>query len=255
MYVTVSRYNYKTYEGVVTVYDSPPAPLPSSSELGMIKGGDQSHADQVAYWFEGRSGSLMVTYEAYDIDSSKEVQILINGRRAGYVPLTPNDAWGASFTLVLPDSMVNDESSNILVFDNTFNPPKMLWWGVRNVTIQDAQTPEGIPIPSPDPYGMIKGGDQSHADQVAYWFEGRSGSVTIRYEAYDIDSSKEVQILINGQRAGYVPLTPNDGWGGFCTIVLPDGMVNNGDFNILIFDNTFNPPKKLWWGVRNVSIQ
>ena len=255
MYVTVSRYNYQTYEGIVTVSDSPPVPLPSSSEFGMIKGSDQSHPNEVLYSFEGTIGNVVIEYEAYDIDSGKEVQILINGQHAGYVPLTPNDGWGGPVTIVLPDNMVNDATVNTLVFDNTFNPPKMLWWGVRNVNIQGSEVPDGLPLPAVDAYGMIKDGDQSHADQVTYWFEGQSGNVMLEYEVYDIDSAKEVQILINGQLAGYVPITPNISWSGPFTIVLPDSMVNDAAANTLVFDNTFNPPKMLWWGVKNVSIQ
>jgi hypothetical protein len=255
MYVTVSRYNYRSYEGMVTVYDTPPVPLPVSSEYGMIKGGDQSHANEVLYSFEGTTGNVVIEYEVYDIDSGNEVQILINGQRVGYAPLTPNLAWGGPFTIVLPDSMVNDAAINTLVFDNTFNPPKVLWWGVRNVAIQSSGVPGGISLPAVDAYGMIKDGDQNHADQVTYWFEGRSGSVVVEYEAYDIDSAKEVQILINGQRAGYVAITPNLTWGGPFTIVLPDGMVNDAAINTLVFDNTFNPPKVLWWGIRNAAIQ
>jgi hypothetical protein len=52
------------------------------------------------------------------------------------VAITPNLTWSGPFTIVLPDGMVNDAAINTLVFDNTFNPPKVLWWGIRNAAIQ-----------------------------------------------------------------------------------------------------------------------
>jgi hypothetical protein len=136
MQVTVSRYNYRSYEGTVSVYDSSPVPLPALTEYGKIKGGDQSHVNQVSYWFEGRTGNVVIRYESYDIDFANEVQILINGQRVGYAAITPNDGWGGPFSITLPGSLVNDTTTNTLVFDATRNPPQALWWGVRNVTLE-----------------------------------------------------------------------------------------------------------------------
>jgi hypothetical protein len=37
-------------------------------------------------------------------------------------------------------------------------------------------------------------------------------------------------------------------------ITLPDAFVENSLENYLTFNNTANPPKTWWWGVRNVSV-
>jgi hypothetical protein len=255
MLLTISRYNYRSYEDTVRVLDSIPVALPAAGEYGRIKSGEQTHVNEIQYSFEGTTGNVTIDYEAYDIDSTKEVQILINGQRAGYMAVSPNDGWGGPFSIILSDNAVNDDSLNILAFDNTSNPPKSLWWGVRNVSVNGADVPDGIPLPAGKAYGRIKNGDEAHTDQVTYWFEGRSGNVVIRYGAYDIDSAKEVQILVNGQSVGYVSITPNNGWAGPFTIMLPDNLVNDASSNTLVFDNTYNPPNLLWWGIRNVALQ
>ena len=111
-----------------------------------------------------------------------------------------------------------------------------------------------IPLPSGNAYGKIKGGDQSHIDKVNYSFGGLSGNVTLNYEAWDVDYTKEVEIILNGTHIGYAPKTGNDSWGGVQTITLPDALVNDSSDNYLTFNHTANPPKQWYWGVRNVSV-
>jgi len=42
---------------------------------------------------------------------------------------------------------------------------------------------------------------------VDFKFTGNRKSVTIHYEAFDVDYDDEVEILINQKRIGYVPKT------------------------------------------------
>ncbi len=110
-----------------------------------------------------------------------------------------------------------------------------------------------IPLPSADAYGNIKNGDQSHIDEVNYRFGGFTGDVTLYYEAWDVDSTTEIEIVLNGTHIGYAPKTVNESWGGMQTITLPDALVNDSSNNYLTFNNTSNPPNQYYWGMRNVS--
>ena len=70
-----------------------------------------------------------------------------------------------------------------------------------------------IPLPAPEAYGRILGGDQTHINEVNYSFDGMPGEVTLYYQAWDVDFSTEVEILVNGESVGYAPTTANETWG------------------------------------------
>ena len=230
----------------------PPIPLPAPEAYGRISGGDQTHVNEVNYRFEGTPGDVTIRYQVWDVDFANEVEILVNGVRAGYAAVTPNNTWSEARYIVLPDAAVFDDEENELTFNNTYNPPKTYWWGVRNVSVFE-ECPDCIPLPDAAAYGRISGGDQTHANEVNYLFIGAPGNVTIFYQVWDVDLSTEVKILVNGEVLGYAPVTPNETWSGTLSVVLPDAMVFDGITNVLTFDNTYNPPKTYRWGVRNVT--
>ncbi len=241
----------------VSMWDGCPEciPLPDSREYGNISGGDQTHIDQVNYSFEGIPGDVTIAYKVYDVDFSDEVEILVNGIHVTYAEITLNASWSELRSIVLPDVCVLDGQVNVLTFRNTYNPPKTYWWGVGNASIlREAECPDCIPLPDYGDYGRISGGDQAHADEVDFSFEGMPGEVTIVYEVWDVDFSNEVEIRLNGVPLAYASVTADNAWSDLKSIVLPDCLVFDSGTNVLTFNSTYNPPKTYWWGVGNVSI-
>jgi predicted GH43/DUF377 family glycosyl hydrolase len=224
-------------------------PLPAASAYGNIRGGDQSHSDQVTYCFSGQPGDMFLSFQAYDIDTQDEVDVLLNGTKVFDVPVTPNNAWGGLFGVLLPNELIDDLDDNELVFDNTTNPPKNSRWGVRRVSVDPF-----FALPSAAAYGRIHGGDHAHADKVVYFFSGQPGDLNMTYEVYDIDGILEVDIILNGVKIHDVARTSNNQWSPARTLLLPDAFTNDAGINVLIFDNTSNPPRESYWGVRNVSV-
>lgn len=239
----------------VSVYDACPdcVPLPDAGAYGRIVGGDQTHVEEVDYSFEGTAGDVVIAYQIWDVDFATEVEILVNGVSVDYAPVTLNESWSGLLYITLPDDAVFDHAGNVLTFDNTYNPPLTYWWGVRDVSVYDGCT-DCIPLPSAEACGRISGGDETHVNEVNYSFGGETGDVTVYYEVWDVDFSTEVEILVNGQSAGFAPVTPNNSWGSTESVVLPDAWVDDFSENVLTFTNTYNPPNTYWWGVRNVSI-
>ncbi len=229
--------------------------LPSTSPLGKIPDGDETHADKVAYSFAGVSGDVHVSYEGFDIDNEVEVRVFVNGRPVDYMTETANNSWGNMKMITLPDNLVNDWSQNILTFDSTYNEGSVTkyWWGVRNVSIGSTI----IALPSALPLGKIPDGDETHADKVVYSFEGISGDVQVNCEGFDIDNEVEVRVFVNGNPVDYMAETANNSWGNMKMIILPDNLVNDSSQNVLTFDSTYNEGSvtKYWWGVRNVTVQ
>jgi hypothetical protein len=228
-------------------------PLDGGGTYGKVLGGDETHADEVSYTFDGVSGDVTMAYEAWDVDSPDEVELLVNGVHVSHVPVTADESWSGTRLVVLPDALVFDSGTNVLTFSNTNNPPAEEWWGVRDVSIWDG-CPECIPLPDNGAYGRISGGDQTHVEEVNYRFDGVAGDVTIVYKVWDVDFSDEVEVLINGVHLAYAETTANVSWSGVRQIVVPDGDVLDSQVNILTFNNTRNPPLTYAWGVGNVSI-
>ncbi len=224
-------------------------PLPAAAAYGNIPGEDQSHPNEVTYIFPGRAGHLHLSFQAYDIDTPDEVKILLNGTQVANAPLTADNQWSGNLGVVLPDALVNNASSNLVIFDNTKNPPGALQWGVRQVSIENC-----FELPSTVAYGKIPSGNQTHVDRVIYWFPGKVGDVNLFYEAYDINDTDELDIIFNGTKLRDEAITAANSWSTIRTLLLPEAMVNDTETNIVIFDNTKNPPNALNWGVKNVSI-
>lgn len=105
---------------------------------------DQSHMYQVAINFEYLGGRVTLQYGAWGVDKVDELEIWVNDKKAGAVPLTMN-RWVYGLKLVVPRDLLKKGQSNQVVFKNTRNPPKQDTWEVCYVQIiQEA-------IPPPDP--------------------------------------------------------------------------------------------------------
>ncbi len=224
--------------------------LPASEAYGNINEGNSSHPDKVTYCFAGQAGNLFLSFEAHDIDTNQEVDVLLNGVKIFDVPLTANNSWSGLIGVLLPDELINDHGENELIFDNTKNPPQSLIWGVRRVSVDPF-----FGLPSTAAYGKIPGGDQAHADKVIYFFSGRSGDLNLFYEVYDIDNVNELDVLLNGAKISDETTTANNTWSRPRTLRLPDALVNDAGINVLIFDSPGNPPLQWYWGVRNVHVE
>jgi PKD repeat protein len=109
--------------------------LPDTHAYGKIPGGDQTHVDKVIYCFPAMSGSPMLAYQVYDIDTNVEGDVFLNNKKIIDLDPSGNNLWSATRTFSLPDSLVHDAATNVLVFDNTKNPPNSNEWGVRQVSV------------------------------------------------------------------------------------------------------------------------
>ncbi|MGH7494613.1 MAG: LamG-like jellyroll fold domain-containing protein [bacterium] len=224
-------------------------PLPAAAAYGNLNNQNQTHSDKVTYCFPGQTRDKYLTFEVFDIDQSDEVDVLLNGAHILNAPVTANNGWSGLIGVLLSDAQMHDEQSNELIFDNRKNPPSSWRWGVRRVSVDPFYA-----LPSPAAYGKIPGGDQAHADKVVYFFSGQPGDLNLRFEAYDVDQSYEVDVVLNGAKIHDVAITPNESWSEARTRLLPDDRVYDQGINVLIFENTQNPPREWLWGVRNVSV-
>jgi len=110
--------------------------LPALETHGFIPGAVSGNMDHAQYRFEGKPGDMVVQYQAYDVDSEIEVEIVLNGRHIGFVPTTEDSQWGETRAITLPQNLIHENGPNVLEFSNTSNPPQTYVWAVRNVSIR-----------------------------------------------------------------------------------------------------------------------
>lgn len=224
-------------------------PLPAGEAYGNINPQNQTHPEQVTYCFEAPAGDRYLSFAMYDIDLANEVRVSLNGETLLHAPITANNTWSSLAGVLLSDAQIRKGQANTLVFDNTRNPPQGWRWGVRQVSVDPFYA-----LPSPAAYGNITGGDTQHGDKVVYFFSGQPGDLNLAYQIFDIDHLDEVDIVLNATKLHDEALTSNESWSETRNLLLPDELVINNGINVLIFENTKNPPRNWRWGVRNVSV-
>ena len=105
---------------------------------------DRTHPTKVMLDFEYMSGRVTLRYGAWGIDKVDEVEILLNGKKVGQVPVNKT-AWEYGRKLVLPREGLKKGATNRITFRNTRNPANDDPWELCYIEIiQEA-------IPPPDP--------------------------------------------------------------------------------------------------------
>lgn len=239
---------------VAALLDHHCIPLPEDRALGYIRGVDHAHVKEICYSFLGRPGDVNFCYQAFDVDTPSEIDVLLNGVKIHDEKATSDSSWSADRNLLLKDAWVHDSGLNEIRFVNVENSAHgaKKYWGVRNTGLSSC-TPlsySGIAL------GYLQNGDANHADKVQFNFFAPPGNFRLIYEIYDVDTANEINLLLNGVKVRDEAITRNNAWSEKRELLLPDSLVHDFGRNVLTFDNTKNPEAEwVWiWGVRNVAI-
>jgi hypothetical protein len=95
--------------------------------------------------------------------------------------------------------------------------------------------------------------DKSHLTQVLFDFDYLGGRATLQYGAWGIDKMGELDILLNGEVVGKVPLTMRR-WVYGLKLVLPRDKLKKNTSNRVGFRNTLNPSAKETWQICYVQM-
>jgi len=105
---------------------------------------DKSHKSKVIIDFEYLGGRVTLRYGAWGIDKVGEVEVLLNDKAAGQVPVNKT-AWEYGRKLVLPREGLKKGKTNRITFKNTRNPANDDKWEICYIQIDQ----EAIPPPNP----------------------------------------------------------------------------------------------------------
>jgi pSer/pThr/pTyr-binding forkhead associated (FHA) protein len=120
----------------------------------------------------------------------------------------------------------------------------------KSIVRDDSHIP--ITLPAKEIYGNCKQ-DRTHKDKIIFTFKGKEDSKAfLTYIIGGIDTKDEIVISLNGEVVGNSPVTL--GWKEVKNIRLHWEQISSSSDNLLIFDNTLNPPGDEAWGVREVNI-
>ncbi|NOZ87095.1 MAG: FHA domain-containing protein [Deltaproteobacteria bacterium] len=114
---------------------------PLSGPLGYCDE-DRSHPDELRIRFKYGSGRATLEYSVYNVTSGGEIKIKVNGVDVSEAPLSPGK-WTEGIRMVIPKTHLLENADNLLVFDNTFNPPKRREWAVGDIKVTEEPLPKG----------------------------------------------------------------------------------------------------------------
>jgi pSer/pThr/pTyr-binding forkhead associated (FHA) protein len=106
-------------------------------------------------------------------------------------------------------------------------------------------------------FGLGEEVDYTRVDEKAFEFDvnvALSPLALLHFQAKEI-SQGEVAILVNGKEVGLVPADGLDSTDRFHDVVIHSKFLKKGETNVLVFDNTKNPPGKDPWRVWNLWME
>ena len=240
----------RKFWGIDNMFVSPCPILPSFERFGSFQNSEET-IDTLRFAFTEQSGYMILHYQVYDIDSSDSLDIVLNGYKINTAMPTAAGQWSATRSLLLPFKFIKSHEVNEIRFVNKRNheQEEQSFWGVRNLRIKNCSYP-----PGKDGIGYIAGGDTTHIDLACFIFPGRAGDFNLSIEAYDIDDTSETAIILNNTLIGHLAPGPQRAWSGQQTFFIADSLMMDSVSNYLVFDNTGNPPRQRYWGVRDLQI-
>ncbi|MEX0310467.1 MAG: S8 family serine peptidase [Tateyamaria sp.] len=161
--------------------------------------------------FTGGVEELELTFDAFDIDSNGEVEVLLNGVSLAAIAKGINNGFSEQvITIPLADQLVGE---NTLTFEQTVNNGYK--WGVTNVMVA---TPGAADAPIPLTLGQIETGKYGNKydgatdtdGEIAMTFESTGKPMLLEFDAFDIDSTGEVEVYVNGTLVGPVSVGLNN---------------------------------------------
>ncbi len=182
---------------------------PDTSEYGYLFNGVNNHQDSVEFTFTGGTEDLYLALDAFDIDSTSEVKVRLNGVDVAYLAKTNNNSLGEQF-IVFPFSN-QSSGTNTIRFEQS-NPG--FKWGVTNLLLTNDGLPElEIDSINANAYGYLFNGVNTNIASAGFIFTGNSEDLTLSLDTFDIDSSQEVTVMLNGNPIGHLSTTTNNGYG------------------------------------------
>lgn len=240
---------------VVPVNSVPPEAIGLSidrldtGEYGRRYGSDRNPTSLSAS-FTGGSRDLVLSATGYDVDSSDEVTVRLNGRTLGYLKPGGNKLLQDGNLFSIP-AMFQIQGTNVIEFYSTDKR-----WGVTDILLSDVTASTvsiGTSGDNSEAYGW-KFGSESHRTVIRARYNYDS-DVRLKHElvlkGFNIVNAKQVAVYFNGNHVGYLAKTAKK---DFATtrLDIPRRLVLEGS-NEVQFHMLRRPNKA--WGIRKARLK
>ncbi len=163
--------------------------------------------DIVTHFHSLGTDPLTLGFDAYDIDNSTEVEVLLNGASLGFLLRGVNEDFASySFTIDPADQVAG---TNVLSFHQRQNPNWV--WGFKNLLVEtEADHRFGTGGYKNGQFGNYPTGPYDSDGLVRFTFEGVGRDALFGFRGYDIDDASEVEMMLNGESLGFLDTGRND---------------------------------------------
>lgn len=145
---------------------------------------DRSHREQVAVSFDYLGGRVVLQFGAWGIDRADEIEIKVNNKPVGQIPLTMG-RWVYGIRVEVPRNQLRQGKTNQLVFYNTRQDDAENQWEIYDLHVEQ----EPIPVPNEhEAYRQYELGKEAWQDRQV-----EPGN---RYRA--LESLKKARSLLEG---------------------------------------------------------
>jgi hypothetical protein len=219
---------------------------PDTVRYGNNWAGQSAPDGTVTASFDSTGTPLKLSLTAFDIDTNREVEVLLNGESLGFLERGSNNGLSKHSLVIDPADQI--EGENLLIFSQAVNPG---WkWGVGEFSLDRADADLSVGVIETRQYGH-RWTDQVRPDgEVIASFDGQDGPLLLTLSAYDVDTGNEVEVLLNGKSLGFLDKGMNDGLSDHSILIGKDDQ--NAGTNLLVFNQAINPGYK--WGVADLLL-
>lgn len=222
-------------------------------QIGTVEGADYGYSyngqfqqrNRADFNFKSDQSTLQLNATGFDIDYGTEVKVSINGTDIGYLATSASE--GTSFSqLSIPRAAMRRNGNNVVTFTQAQSGAR---WGITDILIKN--TPVISPgVTDTNEYGNNFNGDFSHPSFAEFRIPGKPSTDTeLIVVGYDVDSIREVAVLLNNTLIGYLEKGPDNG-AQASRLTIPANRYSNGE-NILRFKVATAGSR---WGVKNINI-
>ncbi len=262
------NFTWGVTEILLTDEPAPPVPPPPADfslapgarvngPFGNKYGADTIASDRAVGTFESIGEDMAIVLEAFDLDFPNEVEVILNQNSDQATSLgfldpgsTNGNEISLEFRLVVPASALLPGENSVSFVQNLDANFK---WGVSNLIVGSA-APTIVPLQlgATDfgAYGNRYLGQSNTDGQVTVTFDGTGQDLTLYFDAFDVDTSTEIEVSINGNVSTFLPVT-RDNAAERQSISLPASSLNVGPNEI-----TFRQTDKAHfaWGVSGLLL-
>jgi len=220
-----------------------------SSKYGYGYNGISTNQVVAEFDFSQSQDNLLLSLIAFDIDTTMEIAVQLNGSTIGHLPKSANNGTvTAEFSIA---QLQQIPGLNRLRFVQS-SPG---WrWGITNLSLEPETVTSTNPvlqlgINDANKYGNYFFGVSNYPASVSFDIPASNQGFTLSVVNFDIDTVNEVAVHVNGQFIQHLSKTPNNGYTAD-TLTIPASQLNpNG--NVLSFTQN-NPGWR--WGVTNLVL-